>query len=130
MNKLLLELYLNNHHKALGSGMSDYFKSLELWSVGIPSLRLMQYIQCNMKPKRGEYSKSQLIELKPTISGISRNGFFDGVKELTSLGVIIKYSPHLFLVNPGYVCSMNGEQVSRFNFDVECALVELNFKSV
>lgn len=130
MNSDILKLYIINHWKPLDGFMSDYFKSKELYTLEIPSIRLLLYIASTLKSKRLDYINSQIIELKPNIAGISRNGFFSAVKELTDLNIISKIKPHVFIVNPGYHCVMTTEQLKRFNFDLECELLDINFNSL
>ena len=37
---------------------------------------------------------------------------------------------YVFIVNPGYHCVMTTEQLKRFNFDLECELLDINFNSL
>lgn len=119
-----------SHHKPLNGLMSDHYKKMELYTLDVPSVRLLMYIVSTLKPKRNEYVNSQTIELKPTITGISRNGFFSAIKTLSELNILTKVKPHTFIVNPGYHCCMNNEQRSRFNYDLECYIIERSFRNV
>ena len=116
-NNELCQLYFRNHYKIFNGNQSEYYRELELWKCDTNVLRMLIYIESNLKSNRiRKYAyKSQLIVLNPNMKGFSRNSFYQSVNILLGLNLLLKVGTNEYLVNPCFCNRLSLSQIKDFN---------------